>query len=254
MNAGTPRARPFSASGGLIEAWLALRRSWASSWARQSPARGPLSARPRQRPHAIRRRPRRGRRSRSSANRSTVTFHSGTCSTTTSRSSSPIRTATRSRCAGRARRGRLTGTTATTGGWRGHPTLRGRRRSGHVRRPAGAVLLSAAQPNGAGAIRPDASSCPHGTEDISVQGHLSRVDVKQGDTIADRTRIGLSGNTGCSGTPHLHFGAFRGRPNGEFVAIDPYGWHAAGEDPWEVDPRGLPSVWLWKDGAAPSLR
>jgi hypothetical protein len=78
--------------------------------------------------------------------------------------------------------------------------------------------------------------------------------VSQGQTIGDQTMVGLSGNTGCSGTPHLHFGAFRGRANGEFVAIDPYGWHAAAPDPWEVDPRGLPSVWLWRDGAAPALR
>lgn len=95
---------------------------------------------------------------------------------------------------------------------------------------------------------------PDGTEFISVQGHLSRVDVVQGQTIADRTMIGLSGNTGCSGTPHLHFSVFRGRSNGEFVAIDPYGWHAAEPDPWEADARGLPSVWLWREGAAPALR
>ncbi len=95
---------------------------------------------------------------------------------------------------------------------------------------------------------------PDGTEFISVHGHLSHVEVVQGELIADHTRVGLSGNTGCSGTPHLHFGAFRGRPNGEFVAIDPYGWHTPQPDPWEIDPRGLPSLWLWREGAAPSLR
>ena len=93
-----------------------------------------------------------------------------------------------------------------------------------------------------------------GTEFISIQGHLSRVDVKPGDTIADRALIGLSGNTGCSGTPHLHFGVFRARPDGEFVVVDPYGWHAAAPDPWEADPRGSPSPWLWKAGAAPALK
>ena len=95
---------------------------------------------------------------------------------------------------------------------------------------------------------------PDGTEFITIYGHLSRVDVSQGQTLGDQTAIGLSGNTGCSGTPHLHFGAFRGRSNGEFVVIDPYGWHAASADPWATDPRGLPSVWLWRDGAAPALR
>jgi murein DD-endopeptidase MepM/ murein hydrolase activator NlpD len=95
---------------------------------------------------------------------------------------------------------------------------------------------------------------PDGTEFISIHGHLSRVSVAQGDVISDHTIVGLSGNTGCSGTPHLHFGVFRGRPTGEFVVIDPYGWHASTRDPWEADPRGLPSVWLWRQGAAPALR
>jgi murein DD-endopeptidase MepM/ murein hydrolase activator NlpD len=95
---------------------------------------------------------------------------------------------------------------------------------------------------------------PDGAEFVSIYGHLSRVDVSQGDTIADQTTLGLSGNTGCSGTPHLHFAVYRARPDGEFVVIDPYGWHATSRDPWEADPRGLPSAWLWRDGAAPRLR
>jgi murein DD-endopeptidase MepM/ murein hydrolase activator NlpD len=95
---------------------------------------------------------------------------------------------------------------------------------------------------------------PDGTEFISLQCHLSRVSVSEGDVISDHTLLGLSGNTGCSGTPHLHFGVFRGRPNGEFAVIDPYGWHASTGDPWQADPRGMPSVWLWRDGAAPALR
>ena len=95
---------------------------------------------------------------------------------------------------------------------------------------------------------------PDGTEFITIYGHLSRVDVSQGARISERTVVGLSGNTGCSGTPHLHFGTFRGRPDGSYAVIDPYGWHAPAPDPWEADPRGLPSVWLWRDGAAPRIR
>ena len=52
---------------------------------------------------------------------------------------------------------------------------------------------------------------------------------------------------------HLHFGVGRSVA-GRYVLIDPYGWHAPTGDPWELDPRGAASVWLWKDGAAPSLR
>jgi murein DD-endopeptidase MepM/ murein hydrolase activator NlpD len=88
---------------------------------------------------------------------------------------------------------------------------------------------------------------------VSAYGHLSRVDVQEGVSISEGTVIGLSGNTGCSGTPHLHFGVAR-NVAGRYVLIDPYGWHVPTEDPWELDPRGAASVWLWKDGAAPSLR
>ena len=88
---------------------------------------------------------------------------------------------------------------------------------------------------------------------VSIYGHLSRIDVVAGQTIHDGATIGLSGNTGCSGTPHLHFGVLRVL-DGLEVVIDPYGWHSLSTDPWEADPRGAPSVWLWREGAAPSLR
>ena len=89
---------------------------------------------------------------------------------------------------------------------------------------------------------------------LSLYGHLSRVDVAVGQRISDGAAIGLSGNTGCSGTPHLHFGALRPMPNGRNVVFDPYGWHPSSADPWEMDPQGAPSVWLWRDGEAPRLR
>jgi murein DD-endopeptidase MepM/ murein hydrolase activator NlpD len=89
---------------------------------------------------------------------------------------------------------------------------------------------------------------------LSLYGHLSRVDVVSGQTVSDGAAIGLSGNTGCSGTPHLHFGAMRPVPGGLNVVIDPYGWHPSAVDPWEADARGAASVWLWREGAAPSLR
>lgn len=95
---------------------------------------------------------------------------------------------------------------------------------------------------------------PDGTEFVTVYGHLSRVSVAQGDRITAGAAIGLSGNTGCSGTPHLHFGVFRGRPDGSFAVIDPYGWHAPGPDPWEADSTGIASIWLWREGSAPRLQ
>ena len=94
---------------------------------------------------------------------------------------------------------------------------------------------------------------PDGIEYISIYGHLSRVGVAQGDTIAAGATVGWSGNTGCSGTPHLHFGAFKGR-DGNFTRDRSV--RLARLDAGSVGGRsaGAASVWLWRDGEAPSLR
>ena len=94
---------------------------------------------------------------------------------------------------------------------------------------------------------------PDGRAYVSVYGHLSRVDVSDGQTVGDGDPIGLSGNTGCSGSPHLHFGVFRQKPNGDYVVIDPYGWHGPGTDPWEANASGANSAWLWRPGLAPRI-
>jgi murein DD-endopeptidase MepM/ murein hydrolase activator NlpD len=94
-----------------------------------------------------------------------------------------------------------------------------------------------------------------GDEFSSVYVHLSRVDVSLGQPVARGQQIGLSGNTGCSTEPHLHFQVWRfthtnsGRP----AVVDPYGWNASGPDPWAMDPSGAQSVWLWRAGEAPPL-
>jgi len=103
-----------------------------------------------------------------------------------------------------------------------------------------------------------ASAGPDGRTYVSVYGHLSRIDVVTGQPIGDGEAIGLSGNTGCSGTPHLHFGVYRQvgadpYATDSYVVLDPYGWHGAGEDPWEKDTRGAKSAWMWRPGAAPPL-
>jgi hypothetical protein len=73
-------------------------------------------------------------------------------------------------------------------------------------------------------------TAPSGESYVSVYGHLSRVDVQEGVSASEGTVIGLSGNTGCSGTPHLHFGVAR-KVAGRYVLIDPYGWHSRGAIP-----------------------
>jgi murein DD-endopeptidase MepM/ murein hydrolase activator NlpD len=92
-----------------------------------------------------------------------------------------------------------------------------------------------------------------GDEVVAIYGHLSRLDVATGASVASRTQVGLSGNTGCSGTPHLHFSVAR-KVSGEYRVFDPYGWHASVVDPWERNARGTPSTWLWKPDQAPALR
>ncbi|WP_165788116.1 peptidoglycan DD-metalloendopeptidase family protein [Arthrobacter glacialis] len=58
--------------------------------------------------------------------------------------------------------------------------------------------------------------------------HLSQIGVKLGQMVAAGQQIALSGNTGISSGPHLHFGAYNGRwPN----AINPLGYLSGAETP-----------------------
>jgi murein DD-endopeptidase MepM/ murein hydrolase activator NlpD len=86
----------------------------------------------------------------------------------------------------------------------------------------------------------------------SLYNHLSQVGVQVGQQVAQGDQVGLSGNTGCSGGPHLHFQTNLS-VNGRFVPIDPYGWEGSGPDPWAQDPRGAQSFWFWEDGQAPAI-
>jgi murein DD-endopeptidase MepM/ murein hydrolase activator NlpD len=45
----------------------------------------------------------------------------------------------------------------------------------------------------------------HGYGLQSIYAHLSRIDVKEGDTVKKRQPLGLSGSTGLAGGDHLHF-------------------------------------------------
>lgn len=76
--------------------------------------------------------------------------------------------------------------------------------------------------------------------------HLDRIDVSLGATVAAGQPLGVSGNTGCSTLPHLHFEVLRQHGNVSRAVVDPNGWQGAGEDPWALHSNGAASVWLWQ--------
>jgi murein DD-endopeptidase MepM/ murein hydrolase activator NlpD len=69
--------------------------------------------------------------------------------------------------------------------------------------------------------------------------HLSELSVRRGQRVVAGERLGLSGSTGCSSGPHLHFAVARAVGGSAAVArpVDPYGgdreggWWAPGAAP-----------------------
>ena len=60
--------------------------------------------------------------------------------------------------------------------------------------------------------------------------HLSKIDVKMGQRVAQKDVIGESGSTGLSTGPHLHFGLKRGG-----VYVNPLGQNFPRADPLPKD-------------------
>jgi murein DD-endopeptidase MepM/ murein hydrolase activator NlpD len=59
----------------------------------------------------------------------------------------------------------------------------------------------------------------HGAGLISLYGHMSSIDVKQGQLVKKKDALGKSGDTGMAGGDHLHFGLFL-----QGVPINPTEW------------------------------
>ena len=95
---------------------------------------------------------------------------------------------------------------------------------------------------------------PDGRRVVSTYKHLSYLVVTAKQPVLRGQIIALSGNTGCSTLPHLHFETWLlAGPAGTPVAIDPFGWQGQGADPWAEKPGGAASIWLWRAGQAPDL-
>lgn len=74
---------------------------------------------------------------------------------------------------------------------------------------------------------------------VTLYGHFSQVLVQVGQKVRRGQKIGVSGNTGHSTGPHLHFTVFH-----NCTPTDPYGWSGIGPDPLESY-KGENSINLW---------
>ena len=88
----------------------------------------------------------------------------------------------------------------------------------------------------------------HSNGYFTAYGHMSAIAVQacspNGCTFIPHGEVlGISGNTGNSSGPHLHFLV----KNPSDVAVDPYGWTGSGASPWAVNQKE--SLWI----AYPSL-
>jgi hypothetical protein len=103
-------------------------------------------------------------------------------------------------------------------------------------------------------------TAPDGQRFGTLYQHISRADVQVGDVVVTGDVIGLSGNSGCSTGPHLHFSvtvwnsdASRFITQFGATQVDPYGWTGSGADPWATLLQGALNQNLWLSGEAPDV-
>ena len=79
----------------------------------------------------------------------------------------------------------------------------------------------------------------HGRGYVTLYGHFSKLQVHAGERVKSGQQIGISGNTGHSSGPHLHFTVFH-----DCKPTDPYGWTGSTTDPLTLY-QGESSSYLW---------
>jgi murein DD-endopeptidase MepM/ murein hydrolase activator NlpD len=86
----------------------------------------------------------------------------------------------------------------------------------------------------------------HGNGYISQYGHMAYPSkVRAGQKVVAGEIIGLSGDTGVAGAPHLHFEVLKVKDT-TYLVVDPYGWVGpSGADPL-YSATAAPPAKLWK--------
>ena len=109
----------------------------------------------------------------------------------------------------------------------------------------GTVVIAGIDPNNSGFGLN--VTIDHGNGFTTRCAHMSQISVTPGQHVLRGQGIGVSGNTGNSTGPHLHFGLYMTSP---WTAIDPWGWSGASADPWPAD---AGNMWIGGNPQDPGL-
>ena len=88
----------------------------------------------------------------------------------------------------------------------------------------------------------------HGNGYYTNYYHLSERDVSAGQIVQRGEKIGVSGDVGAPGSPHLHF-SVQLLVGSDLVPVDPYGWQGTGADPYTA----ATDVNLWGTPVSPGV-